>query len=144
MFSCGIHEAFKYSGGYFWKYVTYYYVTKNYIGYKLQCCPLTLLQWLLMRWWDMRLEHDVDDVAWSWEEEADSRTFSYNETKYYSSYTAHAVWKLIPFYQNIFRIIFKIFFSKCCSLSRPTKQTYFVDFTYLLTHFSHPKPSEEC
>ena len=55
---------------------------------------------------------------------------------------AHAVlyWKkLIPFYQRISKIIFKICFSRSCLPSRATKQTYFGNFTRLLTHFGHPK-----
>ena len=35
MFSCGICETFKNSGGCFWKHVTYYYILKNCIGHKL-------------------------------------------------------------------------------------------------------------
>ena len=35
VYSCGICKTFKGSGGCLWKHVTYYYVIKNYIGYKL-------------------------------------------------------------------------------------------------------------
>ena len=38
---------------------------------------------------------------------------------------------MIPFYQRISRIIFKICFSRKCSPSWTTKQTYFGNFTHL-------------
>ena len=72
VFSSGIQEIFKNSGSCFWKHITYYYVIKNYIGRKLaifNAILFTLLYLLLTRWWDMRLKHDV---AWLWEEKADS------------------------------------------------------------------------
>ena len=34
VFSCGIYETFKNSGGCFRKHLTYYYVIKNYVGHK--------------------------------------------------------------------------------------------------------------
>ena len=79
VFSCGICETFKNSGGCFWKHGTYYYV-----GHKLvifNAVILTLLHLLLTRWWDMRLKHDV---AWLWEEQADSRNECQNKKKYCS------------------------------------------------------------
>ena len=77
--SCGICETFKKSGGCFWKHITYYYV-----GHKLaifNAVLFTLLHLLLTRWWDMRLKHDV---AWLWEEQADSRNECQNKKKYCS------------------------------------------------------------
>ena len=62
-----------------WKQVTYYYV-----GHKLvifNAVLFTLLHLLLTRWWDMRLKHDV---AWLWEEQADSRNECQNKKKYCS------------------------------------------------------------
>ena len=79
-----ICETFKKSGDCFWKHVTYYYVIKNHVGHKLAIfngIPFTLLHLLLTRWWDMRLKHNV---AWPWEEEADSRNVCRNEKKYCS------------------------------------------------------------
>ena len=83
--SCGIGEAFKNSGGCFWKHVTYYYITKNYIGHKsaifnaiLLLLLLLLLHLLLNRWWDMRLEHDV---ARLYEDRADSRNMCLKQKK---------------------------------------------------------------
>ena len=79
MFSCGICETFKNSGGCAWKHVTYYYV-----GHKLaifNAVLFFLLHILLTRWWDMRLKHDV---AWLWEEQADSRNVCRNKKKYCS------------------------------------------------------------
>ena len=35
VFSCGICETFKNSGGCFWAHLTYYYVIKNYVEHKL-------------------------------------------------------------------------------------------------------------
>ena len=72
VFSCGICETLKNSGGCFWKHVTYYDILKNYPGHKLAIfnAVILLLHLLLTRWWDMRPEHDV---AWYWEEPADSR-----------------------------------------------------------------------
>ena len=64
---------FKNSSGCFWKYVTYYYVIKYYLGHKLvifNAVLFTLLHLSLIRWWDMRLKHDA---ASFWEEQADSR-----------------------------------------------------------------------
>ena len=89
VFSCGICETFKNSGGCFWKHVTYYYVIKNYVVHKLAIFNVTLLlllslilHLLLTRWWDMRLEH----VAWLWEERADSRNSAWNKKTYCSCY----------------------------------------------------------
>ena len=89
VFSCGICETFKNSGGCFWKHVTYYYVIKNYVVHKLAIFNVTLLlllslilHLLLTRWWDMRLEH----VAWLWEERADSRNSAWNKKAYCSCY----------------------------------------------------------
>ena len=79
VFSCGICETFKNSGGCFWKHVTYYYG-----GHKLaifNAVLFTLLHLLLTRWWDMRLKHDV---AWLWQEEADTRNVCRNKKKYCS------------------------------------------------------------
>ena len=79
VFSCGICETFKNSGGCAWKHVTYYYV-----GHKLaifNAVLFFLLHILLTRWWDMRLKHDV---AWLWEEQADSRNVCRNKKKYCS------------------------------------------------------------
>ena len=72
------------AGGCFWKQVTYYYVIKNYVGYKLaifKAILFTLLHLLLTQWWDMRLKHDV---AWLWEEQPESRNVCQNEKKYCS------------------------------------------------------------
>ena len=55
---------------------------------------------------------------------------------------AHAVlhwYELIPFYQRMTKIIFKICFSRSCSPSQATKQIYFWNFTHPQTHFGHPK-----
>ena len=79
-----ICKTFKGSGGCFWKHVTYYYVIKNYIGHKLAIFSTVIfILWdlLLTRWWDMRLMHDV---AWLWEEQADSRNLCRNKKKYCS------------------------------------------------------------
>ena len=43
VFSCGICETFKNSGGYFWKHLTYYYIIKNYLGHKLAIFNAVLL-----------------------------------------------------------------------------------------------------
>ena len=43
-------------------------------------------------------------------------------------------WELIPFYQRISKIIFKICFWRSCSPCLATKQTYFGNFTHLQTH----------
>ena len=43
VFSCGICETFKNSGGCFWKQVTCYYVIKNYAGHKLAIFNVFLL-----------------------------------------------------------------------------------------------------
>ena len=75
MFSCGIFETFKNSGGCFWK--------SSHRG-KLAIFNVvlfTLLHLLLTRWWDMWLMHDV---AWLWEEQADSRNMCQNKKKYCS------------------------------------------------------------
>ena len=50
--------------------------------------------------------------------------------------------KVIPFYQRISRIIFKIWFSSY-SPCRATKQTDFGSFIGSQTHFGRPKPSGE-
>ena len=42
---------------------------------------------------------------------------------------------MIPFYQRISTIIFRICFSRSCSPSWATKQTYFRNFTQPQTHF---------
>ena len=84
MFSFGICETFRDSGGCFWNQVTYYYVIKNYVGHKLaifKAILFTLLHLLLTQWWDMRLKHDV---AWLWQEQAESRNVCQNEKKYCS------------------------------------------------------------
>ena len=52
--------------------------------------------------------------------------------------------RIDTFYQKISRIIFKICFSRSCSPSWATKQTYFGNFTCLQIHFGHPKPSGKC
>ena len=124
---------FKNSGGCFWKYVTYYYVIKYYLGHKLaifNAVIFTLLHLSLIRWWDMRLKHDAASL---WEEQADSRHVCQNEKNY-----------CIPFYQRISIIIFKIGFSWSCSPSRATKQTYFGNFIRPQTYFDRRKPSGEC
>ena len=75
---------FKNSGGCFWKYVTYYYVIKYYLGHKLaifNAVLFTLLHLSLIRWWDMRLKHDVASL---WEEQGDSRHVCQNEKNYCS------------------------------------------------------------
>ena len=80
MFSCGICETIKSSGGCFWKHVTYYY----YVGHKLAILYIvlfTLLHLFLTQWWDMRLKHDL---AWLWEEQGDSRNVCRNKKKYSS------------------------------------------------------------
>ena len=43
-------------------------------------------------------------------------------------------WELMLFYQRISRIIFKICFSRSCSPSWATKQTYFGNFILLQKH----------
>ena len=43
MFSYGIYETIKNSGGYFWKHVTFYYVMKSYVGHKLAILNAVLL-----------------------------------------------------------------------------------------------------
>ena len=78
VFSCGICETFKSSGGCFRKHVTYY------IGHKLvifSAVLFTLSHLLLARSGDMRLKHDV---AWLWEEQADRRNECLNKKKYFS------------------------------------------------------------
>ena len=51
---------------------------------------------------------------------------------------------MISFYQSLSRIFFKICFSRSCSPSQATKQTYFGHFTLPQTHFGHSKLSSEC
>ena len=46
---------------------------------------------------------------------------------------------MTPYYQVISRVIFKICFSRSCSPSQATKQTYFWNFTHPQAHFDHPK-----
>ena len=50
---------------------------------------------------------------------------------------------MIPFYQRISRIIFENCFSRSCSPSWATKQTYFAYFTCPQTHWL-PKTLSEC
>ena len=60
VFSCGICETFKNSGGCFWKHVTLH--NKKLVIFNavlLLLLLLLLLRLLLTRWWDMRLKHDV-------------------------------------------------------------------------------------
>ena len=81
VFSCGICETFKDIGVCFWKH---YYGIKNYIGHKLAIFNAVIftLLYLLLTWWrDMRLKCDV---AWLWEEQADSRNICRNKKKYCS------------------------------------------------------------
>ena len=49
VFSCGICETFKNSGGCFWKHLTYYYVIKNYVGHKLAIFNAFLLRYCIYR-----------------------------------------------------------------------------------------------
>ena len=137
MFSCGICETFKNSGGCAWKHVTYYYV-----GHKLaifNAVLFFLLHILLTRWWDMRLKHDV---AWLWEEQADSRNVCQHKKKYCS---CCIIWIILDtILLRISIIVFKICFSGSCSPSWATKQTYFGNFTRPQTYFGRPKPSGEC
>ena len=79
VFSCGICETFKKNGRCFWKHATYYYVGHRLVTFN--AVPFNLLHLLLTRWWDMRLKHDV---AWLWEEQADSRNECQNKKKYCS------------------------------------------------------------
>ena len=51
---------------------------------------------------------------------------------------------MIPFYQSLPKIIIKHCFSRSCSPSRVTKQTYFGNFIFPQTHFGCPKPSGKC
>ena len=117
---------------------------------------------LLTRWWDMRLEHNV---TWLWEKWADRWNVclkrkeillvlyyinkNWNEKNYcwrciiltrieMKRSFAHAVlywWDLVPFYQRISRIIFKICFTRRCLPNRVIKRTYFGNFTLSHTHF---------
>ena len=135
MFSCGICETFKNSGGCAWKHVTYYYV-----GHKLaifNAVLFFLLHILLTRWWDMRLKHDV---AWLWEEQADSRNVCRNKKKYCSCRIILIRIDTI-LSKNIYNNFQKLFW-RSYSLSRATKQTYFGNFTRSQTHFGHLKPSD--
>ena len=51
---------------------------------------------------------------------------------------------MIPCYQRISRIIFKICFSRSWLRISVTKQTNLGNFTHLQTHFARPKLSGEC
>ena len=51
---------------------------------------------------------------------------------------------MIPFYQRISRIIFKICFSLSCSPIQVTKQNYFGKFTCPLKHCGRPNPPGQC
>ena len=84
VFSCGISETFKHSGGCFWKHVTYYLI-KIYIGHKLAIFKAVLLLYcnFLVKL-VMRHETHKHDVAWLYEERADSRNVCPNEKKYCS------------------------------------------------------------
>ena len=50
MFSCGICETFKTSGGCFWKHVNRYYRIKNYVGHKLVIFNAILLLYCIYCW----------------------------------------------------------------------------------------------
>ena len=131
-----ICKTFKGSGGCFWKHVTYYYVIKNYIGHKLAIFNpviFILLDLLLTRWWDMRLMHDV---AWLWEEQADSRNLCRNKKKYCSCcITLIRINTILS--KNIYND-FQNLLSGSCSSNCMTKQTYFGNFTCLQIYFGHP------
>ena len=105
MFSCGICETFKNSGGCFWKQVTYY-VIKNCVGHKLAIFNVVLftLLHLLLTWWDMRLKHDM---AWLWEEQADGRNMCWNEKKYCSYYIDKNWYHFIKEYNNFQNLLFR-------------------------------------
>ena len=101
VFSCGIHETFKNSGGCFWKHVYNILWITNYVGHKLAIFNAVLLLFLHLlktQWWDMRLEQDL---AWLWDEQADSSNMCLKGKEV-----------LPKFYQRISRIIFKICFSQ--------------------------------
>ena len=117
VFSCGICETFKKSGRCFWKHATYYYVGHRLVTFN--AVPFNLLHLLLTRWWDMRLKHDV---AWLWEEQADSRNMCQNKKKY--CLCCIILIKTDTILSSISKIIFKICISGSCSPSWATKQTY--------------------
>ena len=136
VYSCGICKTFKGSGGCLWKHVTYYYVIKNYIGYKLaifNTVIFTLLDLLLTRWWDMRLKHDL---VWLWEEQADSRNLCWNKKKYCSCcITLIRIDTILS--KNIYNNFQNLLFRKLLVQSH-AKQTYFGNFTCLQIYFGHP------
>ena len=117
VFSCGICETFKKNGRCFWKHATYYYVGHRLVTFN--AVPFNLLHLLLTRWWDMRLKHDV---AWLWEEQADSRNMCQNKKKY--CLCCIILIKTDTILSSISKIIFKICISGSCSPSWATKQTY--------------------
>ena len=84
----------------------------------LWCCPFTLMHVLLTRWWGLRLDHDA---VWLWEDRPGSRKLCLKRKVvllmlYYIDKNL--------FYQSLSRIIFKICFSRSCSPSWATKQTF--------------------
>ena len=60
MFSCGISETFKSSGGCFWKHITFYYIIKSYVGHKLAIFNAILLLYCIYYKLDIRLK------TWAW------------------------------------------------------------------------------
>ena len=117
---------------------------KNYVGHKVaifNAALFTLLHLLLTWWWGMRLKHDVAWLLCAFIVNSIMR----HETQAWCGMTlrgtsrlqkrvpemkrsiAHAVlhWsELIPLYQRISIIIFKVCFSRICLPSRATKQTF--------------------
>ena len=66
-----------------------------------------------------------------------------HETERRIAHTILCWYELIPFYQRISIIIFKICFSRNCSPSRATKMAYFANFAHPQTRFGCPKLSSE-
>ena len=61
LFSCGICETFKNSGGCFWKHITLHNkILVIFNAVLLLPLLLLLLRLLLTWWWDMRLKHDAN------------------------------------------------------------------------------------
>ena len=127
MFSCGICKTF-------WKHVKNYYVTKNYVGHKLASSMPSSYSIAFIA--NPMMRHETRVWCGVTSRRMGRQQKRVPETK---RRIAHAVlfwWELIPLYQRITRIIFRV----CVS---SFKQKYFGNFTCRQTHFVCPKSSGE-